>query len=204
MGSRCSFPISLRKKITERRGKSSQCLLTLTDFDLERYRYHSKLKMRKITGLERHLQAACTLLTLNLKISLFPPTLLPWRMSELSGNPYGLCKSNTLYRQDTAISRCFNCPNLFCLQSHIYHKKQIPHLLMYLIQIIWEKFNTANDCGKPKGYECVLIYYLTSRFCLSPPDLSSRLTHLLNKMVFEVVAIFLRDTKGYFVSGVIG
>lgn len=92
--------------------------------------------MRKITGLERHLQAACTLLTLNKKISLLPPTLLPRRMSELSENPYGLCKSNTLYRQDTAISHSFNCPDLFCLQNHIYHRKQMPHLLMYLIQII--------------------------------------------------------------------
>lgn len=70
-----------------------------------------KWKWEKITGLERHLQAACTPLTLN-KIRLLPPTSLPWRMSELSGNPYGLCKSNPLYGQDTARSRCLNCPGL--------------------------------------------------------------------------------------------
>lgn len=104
------------------------------------------MKTRKITGLERHLQAACTLLTLNKEIRLLPPTLLPSRVSELSENPHGLDKSSTLHRQDAAYLVVLTAPISFVCRSLFITGKQIP-LLLPLIQIIREKFNKANEDG---------------------------------------------------------
>lgn len=167
------------------------------------------MKTRKITGLERHLQAACTLLTLNKEIRLLPPTLLPSRVSELSGNPHGLDKSSPLHRQDAAYLAVLTAPISFVWRSlFITGNKSLktnPLAAAFSSdnqrEVQWSQWGW--DVKGIRMPAWILFDPQVLPICCWSEESCDTFTKL-NGTIFEAAAICLGGTGGYFCWEVIG